>query len=95
MGFRFRRTFSLLTGIRLNLNKGSVSLRVGGRGAGFTASSNGSTTETIGIPGAGFFWTKRTGRSKATARTCEACSASLTASAKFCPQCGRQASDAP
>lgn len=91
MRFRFRRTFKIAPGLRLNLNKRSVSLRAGGRGFGFTSSSNGSTTKTVGIPGSGFSWTKRTGPSKGAARTCEGCGATLRQADQFCSQCGRKA----
>ncbi len=93
MGFRFRRTLKLAPWLRLNLNKGSLSLRLGGRGAGSTVSTTGSQTKTVGIPGSGFSWTKRTGPSKAktAARVCQECAAKLRQADKFCPKCGAKA----
>lgn len=58
MPFRFRRTIRIAPGIRLNFNKGSVSVRVGGRGAGVTLSSHGKLTRTVGLPGTGVSWTE-------------------------------------
>jgi hypothetical protein len=61
MGFRFRRTIKILPGVRLNLNKGSVSISVGPRGLKHTVSTNGTTTTTVGIPGSGLSYSERSG----------------------------------
>ena len=54
--FRFRRSFKIFPGIRLNLGKKSTSLSIGGRGARYTFGTAGSRT-TIGIPGTGLSYT--------------------------------------
>ena len=59
MGFRFRRSFRLLPGIRLNLGKRGVSTSVGVRGTHVTFGSSG-TRETIGVPGTGLSYTEQT-----------------------------------
>ncbi|RIE11530.1 DUF4236 domain-containing protein [Candidatus Cryosericum hinesii] len=59
MGFRFRRTIRILPGVRLNINKGSLSVSVGPRGLKHTISTNETRTNTIGIPGSGLFYSER------------------------------------
>jgi hypothetical protein len=57
MGFlRFRRTFRIAPGLRLNLSKSGVSASVGRRGLWFTVGPRG-TRETVGIPGTGLSYT--------------------------------------
>lgn len=53
MGLRFRKTFSILPGVKLNIGKKSASVRVGMRGLGFTAGTAGQTV-TASLPGSGF-----------------------------------------
>jgi Protein of unknown function (DUF4236) len=58
MGFlRFRRTFRIGPGLRLNLSKSGVSASVGRRGLWFTVGPRG-TRETVGIPGSGLSYTE-------------------------------------
>ena len=57
MGFRFRRSFKILPGVRLNLSKSGVSTSVGVRGAHVTFGPKGTRT-TVGIPGTGMSWTE-------------------------------------
>lgn len=59
MGFRFRRTVRIIPGVKLNINKNSLSMSIGPRGLKHTVSTNGTRTDTIGIPGTGMFWTER------------------------------------
>jgi hypothetical protein len=59
MGFlRFRRTFRIGPGLRLNLSKSGVSASVGRRGLWFTVGPRG-TRETVGIPGTGLSYTEQ------------------------------------
>jgi hypothetical protein len=58
MGFRFRRSFSIAPGFRLNLSKSGVSASVGRRGLWFTIGPRG-TRETVGIPGTGLSYTEQ------------------------------------
>jgi hypothetical protein len=58
MGFlRFRRSFRILPGVRLNLSKSGVSTSLGTRGAWFTIGPRGTRT-TVGIPGTGISYTE-------------------------------------
>jgi uncharacterized protein DUF4236 len=56
MGFRFRRSFRLMPGIRMNVSKSGVSTSFGSRGAWFTVGPRGTRT-TLGIPGTGLSYT--------------------------------------
>ena len=50
--FRFRKTFSILPGVRVNLSKTGVSSSIGGHGATVNVGKNGPMV-TLGIPGTG------------------------------------------
>lgn len=52
MGFRFRKSIKLFSGVRLNLSKSGVSASVGKPGATVNISERGTRT-TVGIPGTG------------------------------------------
>lgn len=56
MGFRFRRSFGVLPGLRINLSKRGASVSVGVRGAHMTVGSSG-VRNTVGIPGTGASYT--------------------------------------
>jgi hypothetical protein len=56
MGFRFRRSFKVLPGIRLNLSKSGISASLGVRGAHVTVGPRGTTTS-VGLPGTGLSYT--------------------------------------
>ena len=53
MGLRYRKSLKLGSGVKLNINKGSVSLSAGKRGARVTVNSKGQTTKSVGLPGTG------------------------------------------
>jgi hypothetical protein len=55
MGFRFRRTFKIVPGVRLNLSRSGPSVSLGARGFHYTAGPKGTRT-TIGLPGSGLSW---------------------------------------
>jgi hypothetical protein len=63
MSFRFRRSFKIAPGLRLNVGKRGVSLSAGVRGAHVTVGRTG-VTQSIGIPGTGLSFTSRRGRSR-------------------------------
>lgn len=63
MGFRFRKSFKVAPGVRVNLNKKSTSVTFGGKGAHYTVNSKGKKTESVGIPGSGLYYTKTSGGS--------------------------------
>ncbi|MET0408412.1 MAG: DUF4236 domain-containing protein [Hyphomicrobium sp.] len=50
--FRFRKTFTILPGVRVNLSKTGVSGSLGGRGATLNVGKQGEQV-TLGIPGTG------------------------------------------
>ncbi|MHC2647422.1 hypothetical protein ACVJGB_010336, partial [Bradyrhizobium liaoningense] len=64
MGFRFRRSFKLLPGVRLNLSSRGTSVSLGGRGFRYNIGPKG-TRVTAGIPGTGLSWTGYTPYAKA------------------------------
>ncbi len=51
-GVRFRKTFSILPGVKINLSKTGVSTSLGGNGATVNVGTR-SRTVTLGIPGTG------------------------------------------
>ena len=67
MGLRFRRSVTLIPGVRLNIGKRGGSIRVGGRGFGYTAGTSG-TTVTAGVPGTGLFYSKKISAPQAQAK---------------------------
>jgi len=58
MGLRFRRSFRLVPGIRLNVSEPGVSASIGARGAWFTIGRRGARA-TLGIPGTGLTYTEQ------------------------------------
>ena len=67
MGYlRVRRSIKLGPGLKFNLNKRSVGLTVGGRGAHYSVNTRGQRTTTVGLPGTGVSYIDRsTGRPRA------------------------------
>jgi hypothetical protein len=51
-GLRFRKTISILPGVRINLSKSGVSTSVGGKGATLNV-GRGKPKMTVGVPGTG------------------------------------------
>lgn len=60
MGFRFRKSFKVAPGVKFNLNKKSVGVTFGGKGAHYTVNSSGKKTTSVGIPGTGVYYTHST-----------------------------------
>ncbi|NOJ47829.1 DUF4236 domain-containing protein [Bradyrhizobium sp. WSM 1744] len=52
MGLRFRKTFSIIPGVRLNIGKKSASVRIGVKGFGYTTGTAGKTIS-ASLPGTG------------------------------------------
>lgn len=65
MGLRFRKSFKIAPGVKVNLNKKSSSVTFGGKGAHYTVNSKGRKTTTVGIPGTGMSYTSTTSSQKA------------------------------
>jgi hypothetical protein len=59
--FRVRRTVKIAPGIRLNINKRSVGVSAGVRGARGSINSDGRSTRSIGVPGTGLYYRSQTG----------------------------------
>lgn len=64
MGFRFRRSFKVAPGVRINLGKKSGSVSFGTKGARYTINTKGKRTASVGIPGTGLYYTTTLGGSK-------------------------------
>ena len=64
MGFRFHKSIKIAPGLKLNLNKKSVSLTAGTKGAHYTVSSTGRKTASVGIPGTGLSYSTSSGGKK-------------------------------
>lgn len=58
MGLRYRKSIKIAPGVRLNINKKSASISVGGKGLRYTVNSNGRKTKTVGIPGTGISYSE-------------------------------------
>jgi hypothetical protein len=63
MGFQFRKIFSIIPGIRLNLSKSGISTSLGKRGATVNIGNHGAKA-TVGIPGSGMSYSERIGTGK-------------------------------
>lgn len=57
MGFRFKKSFKIIPGVKLNVSKkGLSSVSLGGKGASMNFGKKGRRT-TVGIPGTGMSYT--------------------------------------
>lgn len=61
MGFKFRKNVKIAPGVKLNVNKKSVGVSVGTKGAHYTVNSKGKRTSTVGIPGSGLSYSSSKG----------------------------------
>lgn len=61
MGLRFRKSIKVAPGVKLNLNKKSVGITAGVKGAHYTINSKGKKTASVGIPGTGISYTSSSG----------------------------------
>lgn len=81
MGWRFRRSVKIAPGIRINFNRKSTSLSIGGKGIHKTFSSTGRTTTSVGIPGTGLYYTSTSSSGSRSRRTSSAYTNTASASA--------------
>ena len=58
MGFRFRKSFKIAPGVRVNVGKKSIGISAGVKGARVSVNSSGRKTTTVGIPGTGLSYQK-------------------------------------
>lgn len=68
MGLRFKKSFKIAPGVKLNLNKNSTSVTFGKRGAHYTINSKGKKTASVGIPGTGISYTQTVGKASSGSR---------------------------
>ena len=66
MGLRFRKSITILPGVKLNLGKTGVSVSAGVRGFRKTFHSSGKVTTSVGIPGTGISYVDTKTRKKKT-----------------------------
>lgn len=64
MGLRFRKSFKILPGVKLNLGKKSAGVSAGTTGAHYSVNSSGRKTSTVGVPGTGLSYSKSSGGGK-------------------------------
>ena len=57
MAWRYRKSFKILPGVRVNLNKKSRSITIGGKFARTTFSNTGRVTNSVSVPGTGLYHT--------------------------------------
>ena len=58
MGLRFRKSFKIMPGVRINLGKRGASISVGPRGMKTTVNTSGRVTQSFGLPGTGLSWSE-------------------------------------
>lgn len=58
MEFRFRKSFKIAPGVRVNVGKKSIGISAGVKGARVSVNSSGRKTTTVGIPGTGLSYQK-------------------------------------
>ena len=68
MGIRFRKSFKVAPGVRLNVGKKSSSISVGGKGFHTSVSTTGRRTNTVGIPGTGISHVSTSGGKRSAAK---------------------------
>lgn len=78
MGLRFKKSIKLGGGAKLNINKKSVGMSVGGKGARYTVNSSGRRTKSVGIPGTGLSYVATSGGRKSSGRRSHSRKASST-----------------
>lgn len=64
MAVRFRKSIKIAPGVRFNINKKSVGLTIGGKGAKYTVNSRGRRTATVGLPGTGLSYSQTSNSKK-------------------------------
>jgi len=61
MGFRFRKSIKIAPGVKLNVNKKSMGISVGGKGVRYSVNTKGKRSTTFSIPGTGISYTETSG----------------------------------
>ena len=68
MAMRYRKSINLGSGVRVNLNKKSLGLSVGGKGLRYSANSSGQRNRTISAPGTGLSYRTNSGTGSTASR---------------------------
>lgn len=68
MGLRFRKSFKVAPGVKVNLNKKSAGVTIGTKGAHYTVNTSGKRTASVGLPGTGLSYSTSSGGGKKGAR---------------------------
>lgn len=64
MGLRFRKSFKVAPGVKVNLNKKSAGVTIGTKGAHYTVNTSGKRTASVGLPGTGLSYSTSSGGGK-------------------------------
>lgn len=64
MGLRFRKSFNILPGVKVNLNKKSAGVTLGTKGLHYTVNTSGKRTASVGLPGTGLSYSTTSGGKK-------------------------------
>ena len=77
MGMRFRKSFKIAPGVKLNLSKRGIGVSAGVKGARVSLNSKGRVTKSVGIPGTGISYVSgsKLGASKKKATSAKASTA--------------------
>jgi len=59
MGFRFRRSFKIVPGVRLNVSKSGLSASIGRPGATLNVGGKRGARVTVGLPGTGLSYSEQ------------------------------------
>lgn len=62
MGLRYKKSIKIAPGVKINLNKKSTSVTIGGKGYHKTFNSNGQTTTSVNLPVKGLSYTSKKGK---------------------------------
>ena len=83
MGFRFRKSFKIAPGVKLNLGKKSAGISVGGKGFRKSFSTSGRSTTSVGVPGTGLSYVSTSsGSSKAKKSSAKESGSNMSSSKK-------------
>lgn len=64
MGLRFRKSFNILPGVKVNLNKKSAGVTLGTKGVHYTVNTSGKRTASVSLPGTGLSYSTSSGGGK-------------------------------
>lgn len=88
MGFRFRKSFKIAPGVRINLSKSGISTSIGPTGAKVNIGPNG-VRATTSIPGTGMSYSTKLSGSKGKSKmsVCPFCGHKMRKQWDKCPKC--------